>query len=276
MMDASAPAEAVPATSMTALKTWAHRIELSVLLVALLYSLVFWFRLPTQLPTDADYLALQAALQTQVQPGDGAAVLPFWADRAKVYLHGLPILGLPALDSQLDAERYRRLWVVAQPALPRSDAAETLEKLGMRLDAQGAPRKFGPLELWLFVPKPGRAAIWDFVAHPGEAQVQSNGPVQLLWREFDFLPRHCFALGGSEAVLRFPAVDIAHGLRLGVGSAAGSPPQVSGNVDGRSLPPVTLASDGPAYQTRELPLAPIKSSWMFADAVFASTRWPTK
>ena len=252
--EAAAPAETAPASRPAAVALpWARWLELAALGLALLYSLVFWLRLPGELPTDADYAALQAALQQQVKPGDGAAVLPFWADHAKVYLHGIPILGLPSLDTELDAERYQRLWVVAQPALPHSDAADTLAGLSRRLSVQGAPRHFGPLELWLFTPKPGRAATWDFTAHPSDAQVQSDGAIQLEWREFDFLPRHCFVISGSQATLRFPSVDVIHGLRLGLGGAA----EVTASIDGRMLPPLAAAPGGPAFLERELAIPSI-------------------
>jgi hypothetical protein len=250
---AAAPTE-TPPVSKVAERPWARWAELTVLGFGLLYSLVFWVRLPTQLPTDADYLALQAAMQQDVRSGDAAAVLPFWADHAKVYLHGIPILGLPNLDTELDAERYARLWVVAQPSLPRSDASDTLAGLSRRLDVQGSPRRFGPLELWLFAPKPGRVVTWDFVAHPGDTQVQSNGPVQIQWREFDFLPRRCYVISGSQATLRFASVSVVHGLRVGLGVAPGGGAQLAGSIDGRPLQPFAPATGGSAFQTHELPI----------------------
>jgi hypothetical protein len=232
-------------------KPWARILEVAAVALGLLYALIFWARLPSQLPSDQDYAALQATVQQEQKPGDGVAVLPFWADHAKVFLHGLPVLALPNLDGEPDAERFQRLWVVSQPSLPRSDARDSLEALGRRLDSAGPPRRFGPLELWLFTPKAGRAATWDFVAHSGEAQAQSNGPVQVQWHEFDYLPRRCFLIGG-QAILSFPNVTMAHGIRLGLGG--GQDAQVQVSVDGHPIGPFTYAPGGAAFQTQELPI----------------------
>ncbi len=232
---------------------WARLTELALLLGCLVYALWFWLRLPGRLPDEKDYLALQTAIQAEARPGDGAAVMPFWADRAKLFLHGIPILALPHLDAESDAERYPRLWVVAQPDLPRSDARDSLDALARRLTVVEGPRRFGPLELWLFAPKAGRAASYDFVAHAGEAQIQAPVGVRTEWREFDFLPRHCFLSQGGRATLHFEGVPVHGGLRLGLGSLG--PPQgvaLQASVDGQALQPLQLVEGGPAFQEAEV------------------------
>jgi hypothetical protein len=232
---------------------YARLLELALLLGGLAYAIVFWLRLPGQLPDEKDYLALQAAIQSEIRPGDGAAVLPFWAERAKLFLHGTPVLALPHLEAEADAERYARLWVIAQPELPHSDARDTLNALGQRLDLVHAPRHFGPLELWLFTPRPSRAATYDFVAHAGEARVQSPVPVRTEWREFDFLPRHCLLSQAGQAILHFDAVPIHNGLRVGLGSLG--PPgetQILASVDGHPLQPLGLTEPGAGFQEAEL------------------------
>jgi hypothetical protein len=233
---------------------WGRLLELAVLLGCLAYAIWFWLRLPARLPDEKDYLALQAALKSEAQAGDGAAVLPFWADRAKIFLHGVPVLALPHLEAEADAERYGRLWVIAQPDLPRSDARDSLKALGERLALVEGPRRFGPLELWLFAPRPGRAATYDFVAHADEAQTQSPGRLQAEWREFDFLPRRCILSRNGFAVMHFDSVHVRGGLRVGLGSlgpSEGSAIQVS--VDGRPLQPLQFVQGGPAFQEAELP-----------------------
>jgi hypothetical protein len=241
-------------------RSWARLAELAVLLGSLIYAVVFWVRLPGQLPDEKDYLALQTAVQSEARPGDGAAVLPFWADRAKVFLHGIPIVALPHLESEADAERYQRLWVVAQPSLPRSDARDTLAALGERLTVVQGPRHFGPLELWLFAPKPGRAASYDFVEHAHEAHIEASSSLQLEWREFDFLPRRCLLARAGPAVLHFENVPVHGGLRLGLGSllAGQGGASMQASVDGQPLQPLQLAEGGPAFQEAEVPAAGLR------------------
>ena len=248
----------------------ARLAELALLLGCLAYALWFWLRLPGRLPDEKDYLVLQTAIQAEARPGDGAAVLPFWAERAKLFLHGMPVLALPHLESEADAERYGRLWVIAQPDLPRSDARESLEALGRKLSVLEGPRRFGPLELWLFAPRPGRAASYDFIAHAGEAQIQSPVGVRVEWREFDFLPRHCFLSQGGRAVLHFEGVPIHGGLRVGLGSLG--PPQgaaLQASVDGQPLQPLQLVEGGPAFQEAELPAAGLSGDSHSVDLVLS-------
>lgn len=229
--------------------------ELAGLLLCLAYAVLFWVRLPGQLPSEQDYLSLREALARDAQPGDAAAVLPFWAERAKLYLRGLPVLALPNLEVEPDAERSARLWVIAQPDLPRSSARATLKALGRRLTAVGAPRHFGPLELWLFVPKAGRAASYDFIAHAAEAQIQAPVPLRLEWREFAFLPRRCLVVRGGPAILRFSNVSVQHGLRVALGALGPGPgagARLQASIDGRALPPFDLVEGGAAFQSAEL------------------------
>jgi hypothetical protein len=250
---ATPAADAEAGDTTRGIATGARLLELAVLLGCLAYAIWFWVRLPGQLPDEKDYLALQAAIQAEARPGDAAAVLPFWAERAKTYLHGIPVLALPHLENQADAERYGRLWVIAQPDLPRSDARDSLAGLGARLAVVEGPRRFGPLELWLFAPRPGRAATYDFVVHAGEAQIQSPVPVQIQWREFDFLPRRCILSRSGRAVLHFDSVPVHGGLRVGLGSLG--PPEgaaIQASVDGRPLQPLQLVQGGAAFQEAEL------------------------
>jgi len=250
---AAPPAADSPSDATVGLASWARRLELAILLGCLAYAIWFWLRLPGQIPDEKDYRALQVAVQGEARPGDGAAVLPFWAEHAKVFLHGIPVLTLPHLEDEPDAERYSRLWVVAQPDLPRSDARQSLEALAKRLAVVEGPRRFGPLELWLFAPRPGRAATYDFVAHAGDARVESPVQLQTEWREFDFLPRRCILSRGGFATLHFEGVPVHGGLRVGLGSLG--PPEgaaIQASVDGRPLQPLQLVQGGPAFQQAEL------------------------
>jgi len=252
--ESSLPPGSSRSAKLERIARWARLAELAVLLGSLAYALWFWLRLPGELPDENDYLALQAAVQSEARPGDGAAVLPFWADRAKLFLHGIPVLGLPHLETEADAERYARLWVIAQPDLPRSDARDTVKALGDRLNLVHGPQRFGPLELWLFAPKPGRAASYDFVAHAGDAQIQAPAALQATWREFDFLPRRCLLSRGGQAVLHFEGVPVHGGLRVGLGSlmAGQTGAAIQASIDGRPLQPLELIAGGAAFQEAEL------------------------
>jgi hypothetical protein len=172
------------------------------------FALVYWMRLPYRLPGPEDYQAAQHALLDAARPGDAVAVLPFWADRAKIYLHGLPVVALPHLAEE-DVERYQRLFVLSQPDLPRSSATRELAGLERKLARVFGPKRYGPLSLSLLRPRPGREPSLDFTSQierasvsvggeactPGSGTFQCpRGPwdqVRSEWHEFDFLPRRC-------------------------------------------------------------------------------------
>jgi hypothetical protein len=232
-------------------------LEAAVFLASLLFALVFWIRLPWRLPDDRDYRAMFSAMQPEGRPGDALAVLPFWAQRAHTYLHGAPFIAYPSLASEPDVERYRRLWVVAQPDLPYSDAGDTLRELDRKLQRSGETRRFGPLELVLYEPRPGRLATFDFRERVGEASVSPEGTPRLEWHEFDYLPRRCLLApgGASEAKFSYRAVPVSHGIRGGFGVLGNAEPaRLVFSIDGREAPPVDLVAGQRGWQHFEVPL----------------------
>ncbi|HXN41843.1 MAG TPA: hypothetical protein VN918_08660, partial [Myxococcaceae bacterium] len=110
-------------------------------------ALVFHATLGQRLPTDSDYQAMARFLAARAEPGDCVLFYPWWAERARTYLpDSLPAVGY--LGSDQDSLReFRRIWVLAQPRLPRSDLAH-FERIFSPGRAQlEAPRGFGPLQL---------------------------------------------------------------------------------------------------------------------------------
>jgi hypothetical protein len=213
-------------------------------------------RLPGELPTDADYKALFAAMQQQGRPGDAFTVLPFWAQRARTYIHGIPFIGYPSLSDEPDAERYARLWVIAQPDLPRSDALESLHELDQKLRPVGQSRRFGPLTLALYETRPGRATTYDFRLHAGEAEASPATP-RVEWHEFDYLPRLCIRVpqGVQQSTLVYGGVPLQHGIRGGFGVLGNADAaRLVFTVDGREAPPVDLVAGQRGWQHFEVPV----------------------
>jgi hypothetical protein len=257
-----APEVAVPATSdgsvspLPTLSRVLPVLEAAVFLASLLFALLFWIRLPGELPSDADYNALFAAMQQEGRPGDALTVLPFWAQRARTYIHGIPFIGYPSLTDEPDVERYRRLWVVAQPDLPRSDAAESLRALDSKLVPVGAKRRFGPLTLALYETRPERATTYDFRANAREAQA-STGTPRVDWHEFDYLPRSCIQVpsGGQQTTLAYSGVTLPHGIRGGFGVLGNAEAaRLVFTIDGREAPPIDLVAGQRGWQHFEVPV----------------------
>ncbi|MHB1844136.1 MAG: hypothetical protein ACYCWW_04795 [Deltaproteobacteria bacterium] len=262
-----------------------QKLEALAIALAAVFAVGFWFWLPSRLPSKADYEALGRTLASEARPGDGVAFAPFWAERGKLFVHGLPTVALPGLENEPDAERFARLWVVGQPDLPRSDAAATLRALDGRLTPDGARRRFGPLSLSRYTPRAGRATTDDFVAHLGDAEASIGGEtrepcqkepggqgfvcprgswnyIRPEWHEFDFLPRRCLwahPVGPEPLELDFPGASVAHGFRGGmglVGQAADdprlAPVDLAFLVDGALAGEVTLGAGDPGFHPFEL------------------------
>jgi hypothetical protein len=286
--DVGAAGSATSPSPVLAPSLWL-RLEVAVVLAAILFASVYWIRLPGRLPSEADYLAVQHELVGSAHPGDGVALLPFWADRGKLFLHGLPVIALPELAKEGDIERYPRLWVLAQPDLPRSQAARALADLDARLTRREPPKHFGPLSLSLYEPKEGRAGSYDFVARLADAQVDVGGGagsdpqaceaaaggfrcprgswnyVLPEWHEFDFLPRRCLwahPVGAEPLEIRYSQVPLRGGIRGGfglIGQAAelgqAAPVDLSIDVDGSQAASLELSPGDPGWHPFELGLA---------------------
>lgn len=212
-----------------------------MVVAAALYCLIFQLRLPGLLPSEADYAAVQAVLEKERAPGDVVLLYPWWTERARLYApEDLPVVGYQGSDSA-SLPHHGRIWVLAQPGLPRASYGSFMETFGARRTATGAARDFGPLRLALFdngryrEPKvvassavdrlavyqevPGgerRACGWDGRAHrcPG-------GYVATEWHETKFEPRRClrfFPPGGPvRLVAELSGAPAAAGATLEAG-----------------------------------------------------------
>jgi hypothetical protein len=208
------------------------------LLVALL-ALGFQAWLPWVLPTDMDERAVAAVLQTEAQPGDAVLLHPWWTDRARLFLPPeLPVVGYLGDESDALLE-YPRIWVLAQPELPRTPEAAFAAGFLPGRTRLGAERRFGPYRLSLY--RNGRSRRVRFSAADAlkEASVEVDVPtagrssclreaagvrcpggarVEVSLHEVLYRPSRCLFVvppGGKGAVeVTFEGVPAAAALRL--------------------------------------------------------------
>lgn len=206
-----------------------------------LYCLVFQLRLPGQLPAEADFAAVKAVLQQEGAPGDVVLLYPWWTERARLHVpEGMPVVGYPGSDADPLA-RHPRIWVLAQPDLPRSSWQGFLEKFGPGRTAQGEGRDFGALRLWRF--ENGRyrqpllvaseavdrlTVYWEGpsgerrpCAFDGRSHRCPQGYVAAEWHETQYAPRRCLRFfppgGAAKLVAELSGVPEAAGATLEVG-----------------------------------------------------------
>jgi hypothetical protein len=131
------------------------------LLVAVL-GLAFQVWLPTALPSDTDERAVADVLRREAQPGDVVLLHPWWTERVRLFLpEGLGVVGY--LGDEADALlEHPRIWVLAQPSLPRTPAAAFASGFLPGRTLLGPERRFGPLRLSLY--RNGRARAVRFSA----------------------------------------------------------------------------------------------------------------
>ncbi len=112
--------------------------------------LVFQFWMPSTHVAESDYRAVAKVLSEESKAGDVVLLHPWWTDRARMYLpDGLQVEGHLTSDTA-DFKRNARIWVVAEPHLPRAAMSRFLAQFSERRSEIGAPRDFGNLELRLF------------------------------------------------------------------------------------------------------------------------------
>jgi len=214
---------------------------LGFLLVAVL-ALGFQLWLPRVLPKEADDSAVAAVLGTEAQPGDVVLLHPWWTERARLFLPaGLPVVGY--LGDEGDALlEYARIWVLAEPELPRTPTAAFAAAFLPGRTLLGPERHFGPYVLSLY--RNGRARTLRFsaaealptasvaVETPGSGAVPctrdggafhcpSGARADASWHEVLYRPTRCLFVvppGGPGTVqLSFDGVPEAAALRLEAG-----------------------------------------------------------
>ncbi|MBK7858184.1 MAG: hypothetical protein IPJ65_06080 [Archangiaceae bacterium] len=146
-----------------------------MLLVALL-CLGFQLKVPAVLPSEADYAQVQAVLEAEAQAGDALLVFPWWAERARLFApERLTVVGYQGSDAD-SLELHPRVWVLAQPDLPKASWSSFWSVFGAGRTAIGSERVFGRLHLSLYQNgrfHPTRFSLADALS---TAQVYVEGP----------------------------------------------------------------------------------------------------
>ncbi len=208
-------------------------------LVVALLALGFQAWLPSVLPQDADERAVAEVLAREAQAGDVVLLHPWWTERARLFLpEGLTVTGY--LGDEGDAlVEHPRIWVLSQPALPRTRADAFATGFLPGRTPLGPDRRFGPLVLTLY--QNGRARPVRFVASealptasaavelPGGGRVEclregagfrcpGGARVEASWHEVLYRPSRCLFVippGGPGAVdVTFEAVPSSAAVRL--------------------------------------------------------------
>lgn len=216
--------------------------EGAVLLAVALACTAFQLWLPTTHVAEADYQQLAQVLLQEAKPGDVVLLYPWWTERARLYVpDGLTVVGFQGSNGDA-LEQYQRVWVLAEPDLPRSDVGDFMKVFGPRRTELGAERRFGHLSLRLFAN--GRYRPLTFSAREllAQSQVYLEGPdgaktpcawngtahtcpggrvVQPEWHEVHFQPRRCLRFdapgGPTKLVLELPPVPASDTVVLSTG-----------------------------------------------------------
>lgn len=215
----------------------ARWVELGALTLAALFALVFHLTLPSRLPSEEDHRAAAAHLTANAAEGDVLLLSPWWTERARLYAPAsLPVVGYLGSDADPLAD-HRRIWVLAQPDLPRA-ARDDFERAFLPgREAIGEASRFGPLELRLYENGRYRPARWRATEALDSAQVFLETPdgarrdcprversfrcpggphmaVAVEWHEVLYEPRRCVNLHapGGEAKLVVEFASAPEGL----------------------------------------------------------------
>ncbi|HYX92173.1 MAG TPA: hypothetical protein VE782_11455 [Myxococcaceae bacterium] len=141
------------------------------MIAAALYALAFHLSLPSRLPSDEDYRQVAGVLAREARLDDAVLLFPWWTERARLFLAEDPIV-VGYLGSDGDPlVRHPRVWVLAQPHLPRADVEGFWRSFGPGRQRIGQARVFGDLELTLF--ENGRHRAIAFSA-PAEVAAASS------------------------------------------------------------------------------------------------------
>jgi hypothetical protein len=218
--------------------------EAGALLCGALFALVFQLRLGRRLPAEEDHRRAAEFLRTHAQPGDAVMLYPWWTERARVFLPGsldvvayLDDEGDPLID-------FGRVWVYAQPNLPRADLAGFLARFEPGRRRVGEPERFGNVELRLYENGHHRPELFSATRAVATARVYLELPdrrvecpfdgrahrcpgapeqvhVGAEWHEVFYEARHCLWMhppgGPGRLVAEFPSVPTGEELALEAG-----------------------------------------------------------
>lgn len=243
-----------------------NRVEGSILVAVAVLALGFQLWLPTTHVAETDYQAVASVLASEQQPGDVVLLVPWWTERARIYLpDGLPVVGYIGSDSDA-LERHPRIWVLSEPHLPRAGIGAFEDVFLPQRTEVGSARKFGNLKLQLFTNGRYRPTVMEAADSLASAQVYLEGPdgqrqsctwdgrghrcgngktVAKEWHDVHFAPYQCVRMDGPGG----NAKQVVEFVSPGAGNVtlqAGFPWEYGPRID--TPAPVTLDIDGRASQ----------------------------
>lgn len=189
--------------------------------------MIFHARLPGRLPKDDDYRALADVIAKEAQPGDVVLLYPWWTEKARLFMpESVPVLGYLGSDTE-DLTDHPRIWLLAQPHLPKSDLSGFLKQFEQGRSRVGDPREFGNLQLSLYRNDRFRPLAFSAAERLAEARVYVDSPngridcqwtgkghqcpgagflrVQREWHEVNQIPRHCLYMHAPGGPARLVA-----------------------------------------------------------------------
>jgi hypothetical protein len=219
------------------------RWEGMALVVVALACLGFQLRLPSSMPTDADYQALASVIEQEFQPGDVVLLAPWWIERARIFVpEKVPVVGYYGSDGD-DLRQHKRIWLIANPSLPKFSWSGFMASFSRARTKSGQERSFGPLSLTRFTNGRARELRFSAAQSLGQARVYLEGPqgqqpcafsgrswrcpnggeVVEEWRELHFEPHRCLRFyppgGPAKLVAEFANVPATDTLQLITGYA---------------------------------------------------------
>lgn len=136
-------------------------LQTALLVAAALYALFFHLTLPSKLPEEDAYPRLVQHLGEHARPGDVVLLFPWWTERARLFVpEHLPVVGYVGSDAD-PLVRHPRIWVIAQPDLPRADVAGFEDAFLPQRTRVDEPLRFGGLELSLYENGRHREVLWS-------------------------------------------------------------------------------------------------------------------
>ena len=136
----------VPAAVARRASDRARAVPLLILVALGTGAFLFDVTLRFRLPRDADYAEVAAALRVRAGPNDAVQLWPAWAERARLFIRGVPV----RTEEDLRAADYpgvQRLWLLALPGVPFAHVGRAREALRARGAVAGEATTFGALKL---------------------------------------------------------------------------------------------------------------------------------
>ncbi len=221
---------------------WATRGEALIVFTVAIACLAFQLWLPsTHIPVD-DYEAVAKEIALEAAPEDAIILVPWWAERARLYLPE-QLQTYAFQDVELGSfERHPRIWVVVAPGLPRANVEKFEARFHPDRHLVRPAQRFGKLELRLYKNERSRPMVVtasDAIASARVYLEQPNGNrtdcawngtghvcpggrlISREWHDVHFEPRRCVRFdppgGPTRLVLAFPAVPSIEHLVIEAG-----------------------------------------------------------